>query len=121
MTKGQIYIQNLRLHAFHGVLPQERIVGNDYVVNVTVDYPLDAACKSDDVADTLNYAELAAVIKEEMAVKSQLLEHVVGRIAKAVLQRFAMADAVEIDLRKIAPPMQVDADGAGVRLRVTRV
>ena len=113
MTKGQIYIQNLRLHAFHGVLPQECVVGNDYVVNVTVDYPLDAACESDDVADTL--------IKEEMAVKSLLLEHVVGRIAKAVLLRFAMADAVEIDLRKIAPPMQVDADGAGVRLRVTRV
>ncbi len=120
MIQGKIYIQNLRLHAFHGVLPQERVVGNDYVVNVTVDYPLDAASESDDVADTLNYAGLAAVIKEEMAVQSNLVEHVAGRIAKAVLKRFEAAEAVEIDLRKIAPPMPVDADGAGVRMKVTR-
>lgn len=120
MTKGQIYIQNLRLHAFHGVLPQECVVGNDYVVNVTVDYPLDAACESDDVADTLNYAELATVIKDEMAEHGNLLEHVAGRMAKTVLRRFGAAEAVEIDIRKIAPPMPVDADGAGVRLRVTR-
>lgn len=120
MTKGKIYIKNLRLHAYHGVLPQERIVGNDYVVNVTVDYPLDAACKSDDVADTLNYAELAELIKAQMAIQSNLLEHVVGRIATAVLERFAAAEAVEIDLRKIAPPMQVDADGAGVYMKMTR-
>ncbi len=120
MTQGKIYIQNLRLHAFHGVLPQERVVGNDYVINVTVDYPLDAAGESDDVADTLNYAELADVIKEEMAVQSNLLEHVVARIAKAVLKRFVAAETVEIDLRKIAPPMPVDADGAGVRLKMTR-
>ena len=46
----------MRLHACHGVLKQERTVGNDYVVNVSVDYPFEPALESDDVSDTLNYS-----------------------------------------------------------------
>ena len=114
----QIYIKDMRLHAFHGVLPQERVVGNDYVINVVVDYPFEAACLSDDVADTLNYAELAEVIKQEMAVQSNLLEHVAHRICTAIIRQFPKTRKVSIDLRKVTPPMSVDCSGAGVRVQI---
>lgn len=117
---GKIYIRNLRMHAFHGVLPQEREVGNDYVVNLTVDYPLGKACESDCVDHTMNYAVAADIIGKEMAVQSNLLENVAWRIAKAVLAHFPQTEAVEVDLRKVAPPMSVDCDGAGVVVTVTR-
>ncbi len=119
-TNGQIYISNLRLRAFHGVLPQEREVGNDYVVSLTVDYPLEAACLSDDVADTMNYAEAAETIKHEMSIPGNLLEHVAHRICRAILERFPLATKVTVDLRKVTPPMSVDSDGAGVRLEMQR-
>lgn len=118
MVKGQVYIRNLRIRACHGVLEQERKVGNDYVVNVVVDYPLDKACESDDVNDTLNYAGLAAIVRREMEVNSNLLEHVARRIADAVLAGFPVTEAVEVDLMKVAPPMSADCDGAGVRIKV---
>lgn len=109
-----IYIRNMRLHAFHGVLPQEREVGNDYVINLTVDYPVVKAAESDSVSDTMSYADAADIIRHEMSVQSNLLENVAMRIARAILAGYAETTAVTVDIMKVAPPMQVDCDGAGV-------
>lgn len=106
------------VHAYHGVLEQERRVGNDYVVNVRVKYPLDKACESDDVNDTLNYSELANIVTQEMAVSSSLLEHVAKRICMAVINEFPLTESVMIDIKKTAPPMSADCDGAGVRITI---
>lgn len=116
--KGHVYIRNLHVRAYHGVLEQERRVGNDYIVNVGVKYPLDKACESDEVGDTLNYAELADIIKQEMAVSSNLLEHVARRIADAIIAEYPRTNSVKIDIMKVAPPMLADCDGAGVRITV---
>lgn len=110
----------MRLHAFHGVLEQERRVGNDYVVNVSVDYPLHEACQSDDVRDTLNYAVLADIVKEQMSVPCNLVEYVARRIADAIMTTFPLTEAVTIDIRKVAPPMSADCDGAGVMITFER-
>lgn len=114
--QGKIYIQDIRLRAFHGVLPQEREVGNDYIINLTVDYPIGTACLTDDVADTMSYADAAEVVKQEMAVNSNLLEHVAYRICRAIKARFPQATAVTADIRKVAPPMPADCTAAGVTL-----
>lgn len=114
MVNGKVYIKNLRLHAFHGVLPQERIVGNDYVLNIVIDYPIAQACLSDDVCDTVNYAEVAEIAKTEMQKQSNLLENVAYRIAKAIRSAFPLTHSVTVDIRKVTPPMSVDSDGAGV-------
>ena len=63
-----ISLRNLRFHAFHGVLPQERKVGNDYRLSLRVEYPLEKAMKSDDVNDTLSYAEVLDIVKYEYSV-----------------------------------------------------
>ncbi len=118
--QSRIYIQDLQIHAYHGVLPQEREVGNDYIINLTVDYPIATACHTDNVADTMSYADAAEVIKQQMAIQSNLLEHVAHRICIAILTRFPQATAVTTDIRKTAPPMTVDCAGAGVALTMTR-
>lgn len=115
---GEIYIDSLRCHAYHGVMPQEREVGNDYVINVTVTYPILHACLTDNVTDTLSYADLAEVIKAEMAIPSKLLEHVAHRICTAILKRFPQTEKVRLNIEKIAPPMSVDCRGAGVILEL---
>ena len=75
-----ISLNKLRFHAFHGVMEQERRVGNDFEVSLTVEYPFEKAMESDDLCDTLNYAELYDVIAAEMRQPSDLLEHLAGRI-----------------------------------------
>ena len=73
---------------------------------------------TDDVKDTLNYAELCSIVKEQMAIPSRLLEHAAGRICKAVLDRYPEADDVWLKLTKLNPPMGADSDGASVELEV---
>lgn len=117
---GRVFVKNIRLHAFHGVMPQERITGNDYLVSVSADCPLAAAAESDSVDDTLNYAHIYNIVKEEMALQSNLVEHVAGRIGRRVLAEFPLADNVRVKVVKLNPPMGAACDGAGVELTVCR-
>lgn len=113
-----IYINDLRLYAYHGVLPQERKVGGEYLVSLRVHYNISRASITDDVADTVNYAELCRLIEREMLLPSQLLEHVAGRIAHAVFRAYPETTTVDIKLTKMNPPMGADCAGAGVELRL---
>lgn len=115
---GYIRLEGLRIHAFHGVLPQERQVGADFRIELRVGYPLTEAMQSDDVRDTLNYAELYEIVRGEMAVPSQLLEHVAGRIAKAVGAAFPLVTSIDLVLTKLNPPMGADCDGASVEIHL---
>lgn len=117
---GRVFVKNIRLHAFHGVMPQERVTGNDYLVSVSADCPLAAAAESDSVDDTLNYAHIYNIVKEEMALQSNLVEHVAGRIGRRVLAEFPLADNVRVEVVKLNPPMGAACDGAGVELTVCR-
>lgn len=115
----KIYVKNIRLHAYHGVLAQEMVVGNDYVVNISVDVPDEAACVSDQVQDTINYSEMARLVCDVMSVPCNLLESVAHNIGIKILQQYPKAIAADIDVMKVVPPMSVDCDGAGVSLHVT--
>ena len=116
LMSSKIYLRNVRFHAFHGVLPQEGIVGNDYLVNLVLDYDFSSALKTDDLQGTLNYAEVYQKVREEMAVPSKLLEHVAGRIAHRLFSDFPEIQKLQLSITKVNPPMGADSDGAGVDL-----
>ncbi len=119
LMSSKIYLRNVRFHAFHGVLPQEGIVGNDYLVNLVVDYDFSSAMKTDDLQGTLNYAEVYQKVREEMAVPSKLLEHVAGRIAHRLFSDFPEIQKLQLSITKVNPPMDADSDGAGVEVVLT--
>lgn len=116
LSDGYISLRNVRFHAFHGVLPQERQVGGDFLVTVRVGYPLERAMETDHVGDTLDYSALYAIVEKEMAEPSKLLEHVAGRIVKAITVSFPAATSVDLELTKLNPPMGADCDGAAVEV-----
>ena len=116
VESSYIFLRNVRFHAFHGVLPQERQVGGDFMVTLRVGYPLERAMETDEVTDTLDYAALYALVEREMAVPSKLLEHVAGRIVKAVKASFPEVTSVDIELTKLNPPMGADCEGAAVEV-----
>lgn len=119
LMSSKIYLRNVRFHAFHGVLPQEGIVGNDYLVNLALDYDFSSAMKTDDLQGTLNYAEVYQKVREEMAVPSKLLEHVAGRIAHRLFSDFPEIQKLQLSITKVNPPMGADSDGAGVEVVLT--
>lgn len=119
LYSSRIYLKNVRFHAYHGVLQQERIVGNDYVVNLVVDYDFTSAMETDELSATINYAELYEIIKEEMAIPSKLLEHVVGKIGKRVFSEYSAIRQIQLAITKENPPFGADCDGAGVEVVLT--
>ena len=120
LRRQQVRIKDLRLFAHHGVLPQERTVGAYFILNVGVETNFSRAMKDDDLDGTISYADLFEVIKAEMAVPSQLLEHVAGRICQAIFDRFPTAEAIHLQILKENPPMGADLAGAGIEVDVRR-
>ena len=93
-------------------------MGGDFLVTLRVGYPLAAAMASDDVADTLDYAALYQLVAREMQQPSNLLEHVAGRIAKAIEQAFPQVSSIDLTLTKQNPPMGADCEGASVEVHL---
>lgn len=115
-----IFIDNLRLYAYHGVMAQEKRVGAWFLITIRVHYDIYLASKTDNIRYALSYADVVEVVKEEMAKPSRLLEHVAARIVDAIFERFPAASSVDLKLTKENPPMGVDCSGAGVDIRCKR-
>lgn len=118
IKESYIILRDVRFHAFHGVMPQERKVGADFTVTIRVKTDVTRAAETDEVEDTLNYAALYDVVKREMEKPSKLLEHVAGRIARAVADEFHEVSAVDLEVTKLNPPMGADSKGATVELHL---
>ena len=127
--KVTIEIDRMRLYAFHGVMEQERRVGNFYEVSVSLTYPVpeyeapstshgdDALLPvSDELGNTVNYAEIAAIITREMAVPSNLIEHVAARIRQSVLTRYPSITAGYVKIAKLTPPLGIQLRAATATL-----
>lgn len=115
-----IFLRDVCFFAYHGVGQQEREVGNEFTVNLRLKVDVAAAMRTDDVADTVSYAEVYEVVKQEMAIPSALLEHVGGRIVNRILRDFRQVEAVELTLSKRNPPMGADIEAAGVEIHLRR-
>lgn len=111
---SKIIFENLKIYAYHGVLPEEKILGTYYILNVEIHADLNKAAKSDDLKDTLNYAEINDILHSEMAIPSQLLEHVIGRIIKNLKNTFPEILFIKVKLTKTSPPMKGEMDGVSV-------
>ena len=117
---NSIRLRNIRLYANHGCLSEEEKIGSDYLVNLEVKANLDAASVSDHLADTVDYVHLHAIVKEEMAVRSKLLEHVGRRIIERILTELPGVDLVDVEVSKLNPPIGGDVEAVSVSMSAGR-
>lgn len=120
IESSHITLNDLRFYAYHGVLPQERVVGGDYSISLRVAADLSKAIEQDDVNVTLNYATLYEVVQHEMNIPSNLLEHLAGRIGRTILDVFPQIEVIDLSVTKLNPPIGANCQGAGVELRMSR-
>ncbi|MDN3595921.1 dihydroneopterin aldolase [Zunongwangia endophytica] len=102
---GSIKLKNIKVFAYHGCLDEEGKIGSDYRVDLKVKGDLSNSAKSDELADTIDYVHLNKIVKEEMAIRSKLLETVAERINNRVLQEILMVQKVKVWVSKINPPI----------------
>lgn len=117
--KSKILLENLKIYAVHGVLPEEKIIGNYFIVNAEIHADLEKATESDNLHDTINYAAINDIIHGEMKIHSHLLEHVIGRIFKSLEAAFPQITFMKIRLTKTNPPMKGEMDGVSIEIEKT--
>lgn len=100
-----IKLENMRLYGYHGVLPQEKCVGAEFEVDVEICMPPAQGCYTDTIIDTINYAEIYKIVNREFNIPSDLLEHVVERIADAISNQWPAICSIKVKLTKLAPPI----------------
>jgi dihydroneopterin aldolase len=109
----------MKFYAFHGILPQERCVGNDFLVNLTLSAALENAVAEDNLEFTINYATVYSIVKKEMNIPSRLLEHAAGRILQSLKIHFPQITEIELSLSKLNPPIEGELHSASVILNET--
>lgn len=109
-----IKLKNMRFFAYHGVLPQEKTAGNHFIVNMKFAADVSKSFETDSVDDTVNYAAVYDLVKAEMAIPSNLLEHVVGRIFKKTKATFPQISALEVRVSKLNPPVSGEVEASEV-------
>ena len=105
----------MRFHAFHGVMEEERIIGGTFLVDISYDLVTDAV-ETDNIEDTISYAEVFDIVKAEMQKPSNLIEHVAGRIMKTVKSKFPQMDSTTVKISKLNPPVNGEAGKASVSI-----
>ena len=113
---GVIEIEGMEFYAYHGHFAEEQIVGNRFSVNLTLVTDCTKAAKSDDLTDALNYQTVYLIVKEEMQIKSHLLEHVAGRILDRLYDNFESIEKAKVKISKLNPPMEGQIEKVSVTL-----
>ena len=113
---GIIEIEGMKFYAFHGHFEAERIVGNEFVVDIKLKMDFKKAVLTDDLNDALNYQAVYEIIKQEMSQNSKLLEHVANRILDALFFNFTQIKKAKLKISKLNPPMGGQIKKVGVRV-----
>ena len=113
---SKIFLEDIKIYAYHGVLPEERKIGTFFTVNIEVHTDFWKATESDRLQDTISYADLNDIVHHEMAIPSDLLEFVAGRILRSIHGKYPEITFVKVRLTKQNPPMRGEMKGASVEI-----
>jgi dihydroneopterin aldolase len=116
LTMETIELRRMEFFARHGHLPEERLVGNYFYVDVMAGADLSKAIVSDCLSDTVNYQQIYDVVKREMAIPSRLLEHVTGRIVKALYAEVPGIKQLSVKVTKQNPFLSGNTESSSVQI-----
>lgn len=102
---GLITLKNIKVYAYHGCLVEEKKIGSDYRVDLRIKADLTKSATSDRLAETVDYVHLNHIVKEEMAIRSKLLEHAAERILKRIIDELPLVQKARVSVSKINPPI----------------
>lgn len=100
----EIELRDVRFHSRIGVFEQERIVSNEFLLNLSVSYP-DKDFVNEDIDTSISYADLYVIVSEVMKREWLLLESACRAIAIAIRQSYAGVDKVRVSIEKLSVPI----------------
>jgi dihydroneopterin aldolase len=116
---GLITVEGIRVFAYHGHLPEEAKLGGHFIVNIWVTADTTKVEKSDDLNDTVDYVKIIEIVKQQMAIRSDMIEHPARRIVDAILP-LQKVQKVKVEVQIISPPIDSSFDKISVTIKAER-
>ncbi len=101
-----ISVEGIECHARHGCLPEESVIGGRYRVDVYVTADVSPSFQSDKLTDTVDYCMINDIVKQEMAIRSNLIEHVASRILEKLKEQVRDCKKISVRVTKFNPPVK---------------
>lgn len=102
---GLIELEEMEFYAYHGCFEEEQVVGNRFLVNVSLETECAKAAQSDDIQDALNYVAVYELVKEQIMQNSHLLENLTKRMIDSIMAKFPYVIKLKVKVSKMNPPM----------------
>lgn len=113
----KILIRGLKLFAYHGVNPEEKEQGQNFIFDIDLYVNMNKACRSDNVDDTVSYAKVVKTVRRVFtAEKYDLIEKCAQVVANAILEEYSDVFKVEITLKKPQAPVNAEFEYMGVNI-----
>jgi dihydroneopterin aldolase len=116
-VSDQIRVSGIKAFGYHGVLPHEATEGQDFIVDLLITLDLRAASLSDNLHETINYADLAQIAHDNIVgERVQLIERLAGRIAEEISATYSQITSVSVTVHKPYAPVTVDFEDISVTI-----
>lgn len=112
--KHTIEVNGIRVHAYHGCLPEEAEIGGNYIVDVSIATDFTKATVTDALSDTVDYAAVNTIVRKEMGVRSKLIEHVGQRIVRRIQSEIENVVGLRVKVTKVSPPVGGGVDNVAI-------
>lgn len=117
----KLFINDLTLHGYHGVLPEETVLGQPYITSVIFEFDASKAGISDALEATIDYRKAIAIVEKVVTGPPlKLIEAIAERIAHRLLEELPLAQAVTVRLTKPRPPVAAHFSGATIEIHRRR-
>ena len=116
-----ILIRNLKVFAYHGVNPEEKVQGQNFILDIDAFVDISVPCKTDRVDDTVSYADIIEeTIRIFTARKDDLVERAAERVSEGLFEKFERIRSLRILLKKPDAPIDADFEYVGVEIQRNR-
>ncbi|MFC1734212.1 dihydroneopterin aldolase [candidate division KSB1 bacterium] len=102
---AEITLKAMEFFAYHGCFKEEQVIGTKFKVDLIVKGDISDSEKSDQLSDTIDYQVLYKIVKAQMEIHADLLEHLCRRIIDTVVESFPKLQYVKVKVAKLNPPL----------------
>ena len=109
-----IEVNNIKLHANHGCMEEEYLIGGEYSVDVHLWVDFAEAGKTDKLKDTIDYVRVNEIVETQMSIRSKLIEHAGWRMMEMMKNEFPECEKIRVKVVKLAPPINGNVENVAI-------
>lgn len=102
----KIRLSGMAFYGYHGVFPEERAIGQQFLVDLVLDVDTTLAAETDDLQHAVDYGKVYDVVRQVVeGPPKHLLEALAAAICTGVLRDFSLVSSVSVEVHKPAAPI----------------